>query len=407
MSNFLKKMSEKFAVVLLLSAVAGVVLGILLGDKAKYIKPLGTVFTRLLTMVVPVLVFFSISSSFANIGNARKLSKWAGKVIGWFLATTVVGTIIGIIMGVIFKPGLGIGLPNGADYEVTKITADMFIDWLPENAVGALAEGNTIQIVFLSIFVGIAAVCLPEGKSKDTIVNLLNSMQDLTLKIVQGIMYYAPIGICCLMASSISSLKGAFLKEMGSFLIAITLGFAIHVVVCYFGALKFMAKISPIRFTKKLFPALITAFTTTSSAGTMPLTLQCVKDIGCDDEIADFGVPLGVTFNMDSMAVEIPLYIMLGMFAIGQSPSIPQLLLFGLMGVAFSIGCAGVPGGGLAIAVILINAFGLPVEVVGWIAAIFFYLDITGTTINIWGDAVCTTIVAKSEGMFSMEKFNS
>jgi Na+/H+-dicarboxylate symporter len=407
MSGLLKKMSEKFALVLFLSAVVGLILGLLLGDKAEYIKPLGTIFTRLLSMVVPVLVFFSISSAFANIGNAKKLSKWAGKVIGWFIFTTVIGCIIGIVMGLIFKPGLGIGLPGGTDYEVTQITADMFIDWLPENAVGALAEGNTIQIVFLSIFVGIAAVCLPEGKSKDTVLGILNALQDLTLKIVQGIMYYAPIGICCLMASSISSLKGAFLQEMGSFLIAVTIGFALHIVLCYFGALKLMAKISPIRFTKKLFPALITAFTTTSSAGTMPVTLRCVKEIGCSDEIADFGIPLGVTFNMDSMAVEIPLYIMLGMFAIGQSPTVPQLFLFALMGVAFSVGCAGVPGGGLAIAVILINAFNLPVEVVGWIAAIFFYLDITGTTINIWGDAVCTTIVAKSEGMFDMEKFNS
>ena len=407
MSSFLKKVSEKFALVLLLSAVSGLVLGLLLDDKTSYIEPFGTIFTRLLSMIVPVLVFFSISSAFANIGNVNKLSKWAGKVIGWFLLTTVIGTVIGIAVGLIFKPGQGIGLPSGTDYEVTKITADMFIDWLPENALGALVNSDTIQIVFLSIFVGIAAVCLPDGKSKNIITDVLNSLQDLTLKIVQGIMYYAPIGICCLMASSISSLKGAFLQEMGSFLIAVTIGFVAHVLLCYFGALKLVAHISPIRFTKKLFPALITAFTTTSSAGTMPMTLQCTKNIGCNDEIADFGVPLGVTFNMDSMAIEIPLYIMLGMYAIGQSPTVPQLLLFALMGVAFSIGCAGVPGGGIAIAVILINAFNLPVEVVGWIAAIFFYLDIVGTTINIWGDAVCTTIVARSEGMFDMEKFNS
>lgn len=135
--------------------------------------------------------------------------------------------------------------------------------------------------------------------------------------------------------------------------------------------------------------------------------LKVFKDCGVDDEIADFGVPLGVTFNMDSMAIEIPLYIMLGMFAIGQTPNIGNLILFVVMGIAFSIGCAGVPGGGLAIAVILVNAFGLPVEVVAWIAAIFFWLDITGTAMNIWGDAVCTTVVAKSEGMLDVDKFNA
>lgn len=406
MKDVLKKLFKNFAVLLLISAILGIIVGIVAGEKASVLSPFGTIFTRLLGMVVPVLVFFSISSSFANIGDAKKLTRWAGKVIGYFLLTTFIGTIIGIVCGLIFKPGQGLTIPD-AEYEVTTITAQMFIDWLPSNAVGCLAEGNTIQIVFLSIFVGLATVFMPDGKSKETLVNLLNAGQDLCLQIIKGIMYYAPIGIFALMAASLSSLQGSFLGEMANFLLAVTIGFAVHIVLCYFGMIKFIAKLNPIRFTKKLFPALITAFTTTSSAGTMPVTLQCTKDIGVDDEVADFGIPLGVTFNMDSMAVEIPLYIMLGMYAVGTAPNVGQLVLFALMGVAFSIGCAGVPGGGLAIAVILVNAFGLPVEVVGWIAAVFFYLDVTGTTMNIWGDAVCTAIVAKSEGLFDENKFNA
>ncbi len=406
MKDVLKKLFKNFAVLLLISAILGIIVGIVAGEKASVLSPFGTIFTRLLGMVVPVLVFFSISSSFANIGDAKKLTRWAGKVIGFFLLTTFIGTLIGIACGLIFKPGQGLTIPD-AEYEVTTITAQMFIDWLPSNAVGCLAEGNTIQIVFLSIFVGLATVFMPDGKSKETLVNLLNAGQDLCLQIIKGIMYYAPIGIFALMAASISSLQGSFLGEMANFLLAVTIGFAVHIVLCYFGMIKFIAKLNPIRFTKKLFPALITAFSTTSSAGTMPVTLQCTKDIGVDDEVADFGIPLGVTFNMDSMAVEIPLYIMLGMYAVGTAPNVGQLVLFALMGVAFSIGCAGVPGGGLAIAVILVNAFGLPVEVVGWIAAVFFYLDVTGTTMNIWGDAVCTTIVAKSEGLFDENKFNA
>jgi Na+/H+-dicarboxylate symporter len=117
------------------------------------------------------------------------------------------------------------------------------------------------------------------------------------------------------------------------------------------------------------------------------------------DELSNFGIPLGVTFNMDSMAIEIPLYIMLGMYAIGTNPNIVDLFQFVLLGVLFSIGCAGVPGGGLAIATILIQAFNLPTQIVAWIAAIFAYLDVTGTAINVWGDMVCTTIVAKTEGL--------
>lgn len=404
--NRIKKMFEHFGTVLLVSAVIGAVLGIVMGEGAEVLAPLGTIFTRLLKMLVPMIVFFSISSSFANIGDVRKLSAWATKIIGFFLLTTAIGCFLGIAVGLIFKPGAGLVVPN-ATYEVTKITAGMFIDWLPENFIGCIAQGNTIQIVFLAIFVGIAAIFIPDGDSKDFILKMLNAGNSLILQIVQGVMYYAPVGICCLMASSIPSLQGSFAAEMSKFTLAYTIAFVLQIVICYFVILKAVGKINPFRFTRKLMPALITAFTTTSSAATLPVNLKCMDEIGVDREISNFGIPLGVTFNMDSMAVEIPLYIMLGMYAVGTAPSIGELILFVVMGIAFSIGCAGVPGGGLAIAVILINAFGLPVQVVAWIAAIFFYLDITGTAMNIWGDAVCTAVVARSEGMFDDAKFNS
>jgi len=194
---------------------------------------------------------------------------------------------------------------------------------------------------------------------------------------------------------------------MASFLTACTIGFVVHIALLYFFAFWLITKLNVFTFTKKIFPALITAFTTCSSAATMPVTLQCTKDVGVADELADFGVPLGVTFNMDSMAVEIPLYIMLGMYALGTPPTFIEVLQFVILGVLFSIGCAGVPGGGLAIATILVQAFNLPIQVVAWIAAVFAYLDITGTAINVWGDIVCTTIVAKTEGMLDEEKFLS
>ena len=144
-----------------------------------------------------------------------------------------------------------------------------------------------------------------------------------------------------------------------------------HIVIVYILLFWAITKLNPFTFIKKS-PAIITAFATTSSAGTLPVTLESTKAMGVEDEIADFGIPLGVTFNMDSMAVEIPLYIMLGFYAVGYSPTFGQLIQFVLLGVLFLIGTAGVPGGGLAIAVILVNTFGLPVEVVGWIGAVFF-----------------------------------
>ena len=406
MSAVFSYMNRHFALCLLGAAVVGSILSLLLGEQAVVLKPLGTIFTRLLGMVVPVLVFFSIASSFATIGDAKRMKSWGGKIIGWFVISMLIGTFLGITMGLIFKPGLGIELQS-ADFKVTEITVDMFIAWLPENFLGCLAEGNTIQIVFLSIFVGIAVVLMPDGTSKTFLVDCLTAGQELILQIVKGIMYYAPIGVAALMAVSVSSLKGSFITQMGSFLMAYNIAFILQVIIVYFVMLYAIGKINPFKFTRKILPALITAFATTSSAGSLPVNLRCVKETGVDKEMTDFGLPLGVTFNMDSMAIEIPLYIMLGMYAVGTSPTIGQLFLFVIMGIAFSIGCAGVPGGGLAIAVILVNAFGLPTEVVAWIAAIFFYLDVTGTPMNIWGDAVCTAIVASREGKIDWEKMNA
>lgn len=405
MSAFLKKMREHFALTLLISVVVGLILGFALGDNASVLAPFGTVFTRLLKMVVPVLVLFSISSAFANISDAKKLARFGGKTIGWFVVTTTVAAVIGIVAGLIFKPGAGLQITGDA-IEAVSVSVDDYIAWLPSNFLGCIANGDTIQIVFLAIFIGIAVVSMKNNERKNSIKNFLNCGMDLVLTIVQGIMYYAPIGVAALTATSVSAMKGALISEMTSFLLAYTVAFVLQIVICYFGLLRVVGKVNPFRFTKKLLPALITAFTSTSSAATLPLTLKCTKDMGVNEEVADFGIPLGCTFNMDSMGLEIPLYIMLGMYAVGQTPSFGNVLMFVLFGIVFSIGCAGVPGGGLAIAVILIDAFGLPTEVVALISAVFFYLDTTGTAMNIWGDAACSVIVSRTENAFDDKKLN-
>lgn len=344
MKKIIQWINSHFSLTLLVSVIIGVVLGIVLGDSASVLKPFGTIFTRLLVMMVPVLVLFSISSSFANIGDAKKLSRWGGKVILWFLFTTTIAIILGIICGEIFKPGVGASIAGYEAVEAVGVTVDDYIAWLPANFLGCIAEGNTVQIVFLAMFIGIAVVTMKDtDETKSAVTRFLNHGMDLTLKIIQGIMYYAPIGIIGLTASGVSSMKNSFLETMGSFLIAFTIAWAAQIIICYFGMLSVIGKVNPFKFTKKMFPALITAFTTTSSSGTLPMTLKCTKDLGVDDEIADFGIPLGVTFNMDSMGILIPLYIFLGMGVIGQTPNVGDLFIMVVMGIAFSVGCAGVP----------------------------------------------------------------
>lgn len=400
------KIKYNFALFLLIASVLGAVVGYLVSESVGVIEPLGKIFTRLLFMLVPGLVFFSIASSFANILDMRTLGKWGGKIVGWFLLTTVIATILGVIVGLIWKPGTGLVIED-SDYEVTELTVDTFIEWIPDNAFGALASGDIIQIVIFSIITGLAAVLMKPGKSKDFLINILNTGQDLFLTITKYVMYYAPIGIFALMANSVASLKDSLLTEMASFLTAYTVAFVLQIIIAYILLFWFMTKLNPFKFIKKTSPALLTAFGTVSSAGTLPVTLRTTKELGVNEKLSNFGIPLGVTFNMDSMALEIPLYVMLGMYATGYDPTLFELFQFVFLGIVLSIGTAGVPGGGIAIATILVSAFGLPVDVVAWIAAVFVYLDVTGTTMNVWGDMACTTIIAKREGELDVEKFNN
>lgn len=395
-----------FPLLILISTILGSIAGLLFENLTHSIEPLGTLFLRLLFMLVPALVFFSIASSFSNIGSPVILRQWGGRIVGWFLTTTIIAAIIGIIFGLIFKPGRGLTVED-TDLGKAEITADNFIAWIPENAFGALSAGNIVQIVILAIIIGFAVVLMKDSKEKDFLILALNSGQSLFVTVTKYVMYYAPIGIFALVAKSIASFEDSLLSEMGSFLTAYTLAFITQVVLVYLLLFWIVTRLNPFQLTKKIFPAIMTAFGTVSSAATMPITLNNTIDAGVDKDMADFGIPLGVTFHMDSMALEIPLYIMLGMYAIGLDPSFTDLILFVFFGIVFSIGTAGVPGGGIAIATILVGAFNLPIDIVAWIAAVFIYLDVTGTVMNIWGDAVCTTIVAHQQNKLDINMYHS
>jgi len=404
----MKTQGSRFALWLLAASALGGIVGYIVGEPINVIKPLGDLFYRLLFMIVPILVFFSLCSSFAQVGDIRQLSKWAGKIVGWFVITTLIGSVIGIIVGLIWRPGAGLVIKGLTETpKVAEFSAATFLEWIPQNGIGAIAEGNIIQIVIFAIIIGIAVSLLPEGKHKQILQDLIVAGTDLFITVAGCVLYYAPIGVFALMATSVAAFRGALLVEMANFLTAYTAGYIFHVVFVYGLLFWVMTRLNPLQLFRKALPALLTAFTTCSSAATLPVTLRCTEDMGVPDELKNFGIPLGMTFNMDSMAIEIPLYIMLGMFAINMQPTIAELIQFLFLGLAFSIGCAGVPGGGIAIAVILVKTFNLPEDVVAWIAAVFAYLDITGTPMNVWGDMVCTTIVAKREGLLDMEKFNS
>ena len=180
-----------FPLIVLAATVFGAIYGIFFGDYASVVEPLGTIFTRLLFMLVPGLIFFSLASSLANIGSIALLGRTGGKVIGWFLLTTLIGALIGITFGLIFKPGQGLKVTDDADIEKAEFSLDTFINWIPDNAFGALTSGEIIQIVILSIIVGMAVILIKEGKEKELITNLLGAGQTLFITITKYVMYYA------------------------------------------------------------------------------------------------------------------------------------------------------------------------------------------------------------------------
>lgn len=395
---------------MLLGLLLGTVTGIILGPYAVYLKPFGTIFLGLLNMVVVLLVFSSMAAGVTSINDVKKLGRVGLKTLLMYLLTTAVAIILAAVMAKIVNPGRGIHLGSIETKIAVEATTpsllNLFLDLVPSNPLGALANGNILQVIFFAIFLGIAINFA--GEKGKPLARGLEALSDVMFSMTKMIMNFAPYGVFAIMAWVAGSFGIAVLWPLLKLVLAHYFTCTLHLILIYGGILFFMAKVKIRPFFKGMSEAMTLAASTTSSSATMPVTLHCVKEnLGVSKNIANFSIPLGTTINMNGTAIFQGLATVFIAQAYGIELGWQNLLIIVITGTFAAVGCAGIPGGGLVTLSIVLGSVGLPLEGIAIVAGIDRLRDIVGTVTNVLGDAVVAVYVAKSEGEFDEKTYNN
>jgi Na+/H+-dicarboxylate symporter len=398
----------KLSVKIILGLILGIIVGLLFNLLApnwfspidQYVfTPLGKIFLNLINMLVVPIVFFSITLGTAGLGDPKKLGRIGVKTITFFLVTTSIAIILAMSLAYLFNPG-GVGNFETADlqYEPKEAppVSETLLNIIPTNPVRAFTEGNMLQIITFSIFVGLGLAML--GDKTKRLYNLFEQGNEIMMFLVNIVMKFAPYGAFGLIATAVGSLGIDAIKSMFMYFFVVAFGLMVHLFVVYGSTVYILGRMNPIRFFKDFFPAMSVAFSTSSSNATLPISMNVAQTkLNVPKSISSFVQPLGATINMDGTAIMQGVATIFISQVYGLELTFVQLLTVVLTAVLASIGTAGVPGVGLIMLAMVLNSVGLPVEGIALIIGIDRLLDMTRTAVNITGDAACAVIVAKSE----------
>ena len=417
--------------------IIGLVLGLVYGMVAAqsgwgsfttdWIAPFGTIFINLLKLIAMPLVLASLITGVASLSDLKKLSRIGGKTIGIYVGTTAVAVTIGLISVNMLKPGDKVPVDMQEKLQLTyekdaekkagtvqdvkdRGPLQPIVDIVPSNFLNSASSNrNMLQVVFVAIFIGIGLIQIPSDKGKP-VKDLFKSLTDVVIKLVDIIMLMAPVGVFALIAQTINKVAGdnpsqviELLGALGYYMIAVILGLITHAAITYAGLMKSMTNMPLNTFYKGLAPAQLLAFSTSSSGATLPVTMErCEEELGVSEEVSSFVLPLGATINMDGTA----LYQAVATVFIAQALNIPldigaQLTIV-LTAVLASIGTAAVPGAGIVMLVIILEAVGVPSAGIALILGVDRILDMMRTVINVTGDATVAVIIADSEDQLTI-----
>lgn len=411
-----------------LKIILGMVIGVLWGLFAVYvgleeftldwIKPFGTIFLNLLKLIAVPLIFVSLVKGISSLTDISRLSRMGIKTIGIYLVSTLIATTIGLGLVNTLKPGNT--FPEGqqeelheryeVDIEEKEITAEkvkedsplqFLVDMVPENIIGAASENsNMLQVIFFAILFAIAMVVIPGEKIK-TVKSFVDGLNDIILKIIDFIMKFAPYGVFALLAALIVEFSGDadLFVALGNYAATVALGLFLIIFLVYPFFIRIFAGVKYPDFFKAIFPAQMLAFTTSSSAATLPVTLKrTTENLGVSKTVANFVLPIGVTINMDGTSCYQAIAAVFIAQVFGIDLTVIQQLTIVMTATLSSIGTPGVPGGSIIMLVIVLSSVGLPAAGLALILGIDRPLDMLRTVVNITGDSTVSTIVSKTEG---------
>ena len=365
----------------------------------------GKLFVNALKMLVVPLVIFSLIPGVFAIGDIKLLGKVGGKTIVLYIATTAIAIATAITLAAVLGIGEGGVPPEDIDFTgrtAGKSTIDIIIGIVPTNIFSAFASGDMLAIIFFSIFFGIAALSIKD-ETEET-VNFIGQMNKIVMQMVEMVMWFAPYAVFCLLGKAIADVGIVLIVDLSSYFIVVITALLVHAFVTQMFILKLFTgmKIKP--FLSKIRSAQLFAFSTSSSGATIPVTLRTVQTrIGVDKAISSFSVPFGATINMDGTAIMQGVATVFIANLYGIELGMEGYVLVVLTAVLASIGTAAVPSVGLVMLTLVFEQVNLPVAAIGLIMGVDRLLDMTRTAVNVTGDTVVTSIVAKSEGKLDMD----
>ena len=394
-----KKLS--LAVQIFIALVLGIIVGIALtgqvGFATKYIKPFGTIFLNLVKWVVTPLVFFSIMAGVISMRDIRRVGSVGVKTIVYYLCTTAVAIIIGLAFANLFKGVFPVLETTNLEYAAKDPVSfmDTLVGIFPSNFLSPFVEANMLQIIVASLLIGFALLFV--GEKKQIEFKLVETLNDLFLKAMEMIIKLSPIGVFCLICPVVAENGPSILGSLAMVLLVAYVAYIVHMAIVYSLSVKVGAGMSPLKFFKGMFPAMIMAFSSASSVGTLPLNMECSEKLGADKDVSSFVLPLGATINMDGTAIYQGVCAVFIASCFGIQLTLPQMLTIVLTATLASIGTAGVPGAGMIMLAMVLQSVGLPVEGIALVAGIDRIFDMGRTTVNITGDASCAIIVSALE----------
>lgn len=387
-----------------LSLVLSVIIGLFLGEGSiefvkLWVAPIGTMFINLIKMMIVPVILCSLIVGMTAMGDMKKLGRIGMKTVAFYLFTTAIAIGIGFAVAGFIHPGIGMALPGEAAPKVKEAPALMqvFVAMIPTNPVMSMAKADILPIIIFALFIGAGIISVGGAKAK-LLINIFDAGAEVCYKVINMIMHLAPIGVFCLLLPVVVQNGPSVLLPLLSVIICMAIGSIIHAVCVYSSISRIIGHMSPIKFFRGMTEAILIAFTTCSSAGTLPVNMKNIQEkLGVKRDIASFILPLGATINMDGTALYMGICSLFIANVYGVALTPDQMILIVLTGTLASIGTAGVPGAGLIMLAMVLQAVQLPMEGLALVAGIDRVLDMFRTTLNITGDAAVAVAIDATE----------
>ncbi|MFD2191564.1 dicarboxylate/amino acid:cation symporter [Pistricoccus aurantiacus] len=388
--------------------ILGALVGALMGENAGIFKPLGDIFISAIKMLIVPLVFSTLVVGITAMRDPQKMGRIGARTIVLYLITTAFAIAIGLLASTIFQPGAGLDMSfdTPVESEEAPSLVEILVNLVPQNPIDALAEGNILQIIVFAMGLGISLMLI--GEKGEPVVRVFESFAEAMYKLTEIVMAFAPFGVFGLIAFVAGNYGLEVLLPLAKVIGVAYLASIVHVLVVYSGMLVLLGRLNPVRYLMGILDALVVAYSSASSSGTLPISIRCAqKNLGVSEGVSGFVLPVGATINMDGTALYQGVVTLFIAQLLGVDLSLADYGMIIVTGTLASIGTAGVPGAGLIMLSIVMAQVGLPLEAIAVVAGIDRILDMARTSVNVAGDLMVTTLVGKSEGELDLEIYNS